>query len=153
MNKRIAAVALAALVLLAFPLNAFAAYWTIGTSSCSGYMVGNSACFKENSDGSGDFILLIQSANTYIDYLQGVRTPSGTTCQGLFVAGNNVNDCLDWMSLNILSGYKLCIFTDANEGGSVFRQPGPWVGSRSFPSGFHDNVSSIILVNNGSGLC
>lgn len=153
MKRRFIAGPLAFLLSIVLVANVSAAYWTIGTSSCSGYMVGNSACFKENTDGSGDFILLIQGANTYIDYLQGVHTPSGTTCQGLIVAGSNLNDCLDWMSLNILSGYKVCIFKDSYEGGVFFRQNGPYVGSRSFPSGFHDDVSSIILVNNGSGLC
>lgn len=151
--KKFASIPFALLLSIVLVSSVSAAWFSLHESSCSGYLVNNSACFKEDTGGGGDIIFLIQGANTYVDNLNAISTPSGTKCNGPFLNNGSWNDCIDWVTMNIASGYKLCAFYDANEGGGYYKKTGPFVGSVSFSGSNHDSFSSIVLVNSGSGYC
>jgi len=153
-KRKLAVILAAGLLILTFAPVTSAAYWSLHESGCGGYMVNNSACWKENANGGGDILLLIQGSPTYIDNLGQLSVPAGTTCSGGIFNNGTWNDCLSWVTWNIGSGYELCGWKDAWETGQLlFRIPGPNVGSNNLTTSQNDNISSISVEPIAGGRC
>jgi hypothetical protein len=153
MRRKLLAIFAAVALLLTFVPVVSASYWSLHESSCGQYMVTNSACFKENANGGGDILLLIQGSPTYMINLGNIPTPSGTQCLGLF-ANTHWSDCVSWVAYNIASGYELCGWRDSSYGNPRYLDiGGPANGSMNITGDANDSISSLSLEPVGGGHC
>lgn len=155
MRRRLVVMLVAVAMVLAFAPGVSASYWVKHESSCGQYMVSNSACFKENTDGTGDILLLFQGSVTRIDNLQRIAVPAGTTCSGggVFNSGS-WNDCLSYMYYNLNSGIQICVFSEAFYHTLIFSAIGPTNGTRAHAlSGSQSDNTSSISLEGGGGQC
>ncbi len=139
----VAALTVTAGLLLAYPGIVSASVFQ-DAPPCGYYMIANTACFLENSNGTGDEILVFQGLGTAKANLDHYSVTYGDRlCDGAPLLQSDWNDCIDWVWVRLNAGSRLCLYTNANYTGLEWWVPGPINTTYVLSGSFHDSISSI----------
>ena len=143
---------------LAFPV-ATSAYFQKAESNCGPYNTGaNFACFKEDINGGGDVLLVLQNRSsqvTYVSQLNQIAVINNLRCNnGTIFNDGSWNDCISWMYYNIQAGWEVCGFRDSGfQGGVLWDKVGPGTASVNFSGSSNDAATSIRIEPVTGGYC
>lgn len=151
-RRKLGAALVAFALLLAVAGPALAGHFQATNTSCSSYMTTNSLCFKEDTNGGGEEVYVLQGANIVVGNLGNidVNTGDGTCAGGIFNNGS-WNDCVSWVRWNIASGYRACAYRDSSlTGPLLWSRIGPSNSQGYFNGSTNDNITSFVIVS-GTG--